>query len=148
MTDKFDEAIREIAVKHGVILGKDDPILILQTMNERLVAETRQAQALMLTQFREEMENISSQWKDDTKGKAEKILNVALTGSKDAMARLLQESTSESLEAIKKVIFAALTETRDLTQQTRKFSRFTLLWSAGMLITSCLFMLPFWIRFY
>ncbi|KTD33837.1 conjugal transfer protein TraM [Legionella nautarum] len=143
MTNEFDKTIQEIAIKHGVVLSKDDPILILHTMNENLLAETRQAQALMLTQFREEMEKISSQWKDDAKEKAEKILNVALTGSKEAMARLLQESTSESVQAMKKVILAALTETRDLTLQTRKFSRFTLLLSTAMLIASGLFMLPF-----
>lgn len=88
MTDKFDEAIQEIAVKHGVVLSKDDPILILQTMNEKLIAENRQAQAAMLAQFREEMEDISSQWKDDTKEKAEKMLNMTLANSKEAMACL------------------------------------------------------------
>lgn len=142
MTDKFDKTIQEIAVRHGVILSKDDPILILHTMNESLLAETRQTQALMLTQFREEMERISSQWKDDAKEKAEKILNVALTESKEAMARLLQESTNESVQAMKKLILAALSETHDLTLQTRRFSRFTLLLSTAMLIASGLFMLP------
>lgn len=67
MTDKFDAAIQEIAIKHGVVVSKDDPILILQTMNNRLIEETRQAQADMLAHFREEMEGISSQWKDDAK---------------------------------------------------------------------------------
>ena len=44
MSDKFDAAIQDIAVKHGVVLGKDDPILILHTMNEKLIEETRKAQ--------------------------------------------------------------------------------------------------------
>lgn len=141
MTDKFDVAIQEIAIKHGVVLSKDDPILILQTINDRLIEESRQAQAAMLTQFREEMEAISSQWKHDAKEKAEKVLNAALAASREAMAKLLLESSSESVQAIKNVILAALTETRYLTQQTRKFSLFTLLLSAGMLITVCLFIL-------
>ena len=148
MTDKFDGAIQEIAVKHGVVLSKDDPILILQTMNDRLIEETRHAQATMLALFREEIESISSQWRDDAKGKAEKILNAALMGSKEAMSRLLQESTSESFQAMKKMISDALDEARDLIQKTRKFSRVALLSSTVMLIVSCLLILPFLVVFF
>ena len=61
MSDKIEEAIQYIAVKHGVVLGKDDPVLILQTMNERLLEENLKVQQKMLAQFKEEMENISSQ---------------------------------------------------------------------------------------
>lgn len=138
MSDKFDEAIQAIAISHGVVLSKDDPILILQTMNDRLLEDTRQAQAAMLAQFREEMENISSQWRDDAQIKAEKILNAALLGSKETIAKLLQESTSESVHAMKKMISDSLAEARDLTQKTRKLSQFALLSSALIFIASCL----------
>ena len=138
MSDKMNEAIQEIAVRHGVILGKDDPILILQTINEKLLEENRKAQQDMLVQFKEEMENISSQWKNDANEKAEKILNVALTGSKEVMARLLQESTNESACAMKKMMSDSLAEARDMTQQTRKFSRFALLSSVVILAGSAL----------
>ena len=56
MSESIDETIKEIAVRHDVVLSKDDPILILQTMNERLLEETRKAQQEMLAQFKEEME--------------------------------------------------------------------------------------------
>lgn len=137
MSDKLDEAIQDIAVKHGVLLGKDDPILIFQTMNDRLLEENRQAQQALLAQFKEEMELISSQWKDDAKAKAAKVLNAALIASKEAMVKLLQESTSESVQAMQKMISDSLAEARDLTHQTRKFSRFVLWASAAMLTTSC-----------
>ncbi|WP_133128631.1 conjugal transfer protein TraM [Legionella nagasakiensis] len=124
MSDKINQIIQDIAVKHGVVLGKDDPILILQTMNDRLLEENRKAQQEMLVQFKEEMENISSQWKDDAKGKAEKVLNAALSSSKDAMAKLLQESTSESVQAIKMMISSSLVEAHNLLKQSRKISVF------------------------
>lgn len=143
MSEKTNETIQAIAVKHGVVLGKDDPILILQTMNERLLEENRKAQQEMLAQFREEIENISSQWKDDAKDKAEKVLSAALASSKAAMAKLLQKSTSESVNAMKKMISDSLAEARDLTQQERKFSRFALFSSIAILIGSCLLMLSF-----
>lgn len=143
MSDNFDAAIQEIAVKHGVVLSKDDPILILQTMNDRLIEEARQAQAAMLTQFREEMESISSQWRDDAKEKAEKIINAALAGSKEAMARLLLESTNISVQSMERMISDSLREARDLSQQTKKFGWFMLVSSVVILAASSLFMLFF-----
>ena len=141
MSDKFDAVIQEIAVRHGVVLSKDDPILILQTMNDRLIEEARQGQAAMLTQFREEMESISSQWRDDAKEKAEKIINAALAGSKEAMARLLLESTNISVQSMERMISDALAEARDLLQQTKKFGWFMLVSSVVILAASSLFML-------
>ncbi|RUR14267.1 conjugal transfer protein TraM [Legionella sp. km772] len=140
MLDKIDQTIQDIAVQHGVALGKDDPILIFQTINNRLLEENRKAQQDLLAQFKEEMENISSRWKEDAQIKAEKILNIALLSTKETMAKLLQESTSESVQAMKKMISDSLAETRDLAQQTRKCSWVTLLSSAAILIVSCLFM--------
>ncbi len=115
--NKFDAVIQEIAVKHGVVLSKDDPILILQTMNDRLIEESRKAQAVMLAQFREEIEHISSQWRADAKDKAEKMLNISLTANKEMMTNLLKESVKESELLIKKIISDSL---EDAHKKTRK----------------------------
>ncbi|WP_131780604.1 conjugal transfer protein TraM [Legionella bozemanae] len=139
MSDKFNEVIQDIAVRHGVVLGKDDPILILQTMNAKLLEENRRVQEAMLAKFREEIESISSQWKDDAKEKAEKILNLTLAGSKEVMSKLIHDSTNESIEAMKNMISSSLAEARDITQQARIFSRYALLSSTVILIGSCLF---------
>ncbi|ETO94382.1 TPA: conjugal transfer protein TraM [Legionella pneumophila subsp. pneumophila] len=147
MSDKMNEAIQDIAVKHGVILGKDDPILILQTMNDRLLEENRKAQQEMLAQFKEEMESISSQWKIDAKDKAEKVLNAALASSKEAMNKILREATNEFICVMKNVISDSLLEAQDLTQQTRKANRFTLLTSVTILTVSCAFILFLFIKF-
>ncbi|HHT9981003.1 TPA: conjugal transfer protein TraM [Legionella pneumophila] len=143
MSERLDQAIQEIAIKHSVVLSKDDPILILQTMNERLIEETRQAQAEMLAQFREEMEAISSRWKDDAKEKAEKVLNAALASSKETMTKISQEYTRESVQEMKKLMTNALVESHDLTRKTRKLSQSTLLLSAAILCASCLMVLIF-----
>lgn len=143
MSDKFNEIIQDIAVLHNVVLSKDDPILILHTMNERLIEENRNTQQAMLAQFKEEMENIASQWKSDAKEKAERILNAALAGSKEAMTRLLQDSTRESILVIKKMISDSLVEAHDLAKQKQKFSRLALLLSTVILTFSCLLILLF-----
>ncbi|OJY16149.1 MAG: conjugal transfer protein TraM [Legionella sp. 40-6] len=130
MTDKWDATIQEIAVRHGVLLSKDDPILILQTMNEKLIEESRQAQAAMLVQFREEMEGVSSQWRDDAKSKAEKVLNTALSSSKDTMDKILKQATNDFTHSIQKLISDSLAEARELTQQARKYYQ---LWLAVLM---------------
>lgn len=141
MSDKLNEIVKDIAIKHGVALSKDDPILILQTMNERLLEESRKAQQEMLIQFKEEMENISSEWKDDAQVKAEKTLNTAVSSSKDIMVKLFQESASETLIAMKKVMFDSITEARELTEKTKKISSVALCFSIVFLTGSCLLVL-------
>lgn len=143
MSEKLHKILQDITVKHGVLLGKDDPILILQTMNEQLIEENRKAQQDLLVQFREEMEGISSQWKDDAKEKAEKVLNAALTSSKEAITRLLHESTKESVKAMQKLISDSLIEAHSFTQKTYKFSRFALVSSATLFAASCMILILF-----
>lgn len=144
MSEKLDKLIQDITVKHGVLLGKDDPILMLQTMNEQLIEENRKAQHDLLIKFREEIEGISSLWKDDAKEKAEKVLNAALASSKEVIAKLLQESTRESIHAMKKLISDSLIEAHSLTQKTQKFSRFALVSSATLFAASCMILLLFY----
>lgn len=137
MSDIMNEVIQDVAVKHGVVLGKDDPILMLQTMHERLIEENRRAQQEMLGQFKEEMENISSQWKDDAKEKAEKVLNAALAGSKELMDKIFKESARESILVINKMVSDSLNEAHALTKQTRAYSLTSLL-STTILTGTCL----------
>ncbi|KTD46340.1 conjugal transfer protein TraM [Legionella quateirensis] len=143
MSEKLDKIIQDITVKHGVLLGKDDPILMLQTMNAQLIEENRKAQQDLLIQFREEIESISSQWKDDAKEKAEKVLNAALASSKESVNRLLQESTKELVQVMKKLIADLLINTHSLTQKTQKLSRFALVSSASLFAASCIILLLF-----
>ena len=91
------EMIKEIAAKHGIALSRDDPILILQTLNNRLLQDNQKAQQAMLNQYKEELEALSLRWSSDTKEKAERILNASLESSKVAMDQLMQAGTKELL---------------------------------------------------
>ena len=93
----LSELIKEIAAKHGIALGRDDPILILQTLNNRLLQDNQKAQQAMLDQYKEELETLSIRWSADTREKAERILNLSLESSKVAMDQLMQAGTKELL---------------------------------------------------
>ena len=90
--DRTEEIIKEIAVKHGIAIGRNDPILVLQTLNERLLQDSATAQEKILERFKEEMEAISHRWSEDAKQKAEKTLNAALTAGREAMLKGMQDA--------------------------------------------------------
>ena len=95
MSDQIEELIREIAAKHGIAVGRDDPVLILHTINARLMADSA---------AKEELEGIAHRWGEDAKAKAERMLNAALAASKDAMAKVMKDSAAQAAEAIRREI--------------------------------------------
>ncbi|EHW7386090.1 conjugal transfer protein TraM [Escherichia coli] len=104
MSDKVEELIREIAAKHGIAVSRDDPILILQTINARLMADSAEKQQEILDSFKEELEGIAHRWGEDAKAKAERILNAALSASKDAMAKAMKDGANTAVEAVRREI--------------------------------------------
>jgi len=59
----MEELIKEVAFKHGIALSKDDPILIIQTINNRLLEDSAKAQAALLEQYEHEIEKIMTKFK-------------------------------------------------------------------------------------
>lgn len=105
---EVEELINEIATKHGIAVGRDDPILILQTINNRLMQDSQKAQQEMLDQFKSELENLSLRWSMDAKEKAERILNASLSASKESMDQLMQAGATEIVITIKSEVDASL----------------------------------------
>jgi multidrug efflux pump subunit AcrA (membrane-fusion protein) len=95
---EMNELIKEVAVKHGIAVGKNDPLMVLCTINQRLLQESSAAQAKLLNQFREEIEMISNRWSEDTKAKAEKIINAALAASRNELATGIKEGVKAASE--------------------------------------------------
>ena len=139
MSYTVDETIKEIAVKHGVSVGRDDPILIMQTMHEKLIEKQNKAQQLLLDEFKSEIEQISSQWKIDAKEKSEQVLNSALRACKETMTKSIKTYTDESITELKNVISDSIKEARDLNIQAQKNNRFTIIASTTILLTSISF---------
>jgi len=120
MTDQVEELIKEIAAKHGIAVSRDDPILILQTINARLMQDSAKAQQAMLDQYKEELEALALRWGNDAKAKAERILNVSLTASKEATAKLMQEGAKEAAVSVRGEIDVALRRVADPVRDARR----------------------------
>ncbi len=134
MTDKIEETIKEIAAKHGIAVGRDDPILILQTINDRLMQESAVAQQANLDAFKSELEEISHRWGEDAKDKAERTLNAALAASKEAIAATIKENAQATAEAVRrKVEETVAQELQPSIQEARRVSFMNLV-AAGMTV--------------
>ncbi len=112
--DPTEELLQEIASKHGVALSRQDPILIVQTMHERLLAESRSAHQAMLEDYRTTLDALLDRWGAETKTKAERIVTVTLTASMETMTAQMATHTTEVTSTIRKEVTAVLeqTETR------------------------------------
>lgn len=126
-------------MKHGVSLGRDDPILILQTMNERLLCQHKKEQKALLSSFKDEIGKISQTWQNDAKEKAEKMLNASFNASQGAMETVLKKTSIEHTELIEQEIHSALREIKTLNAETKKISKVNLVYCSLMLsATFCL----------
>ncbi|TWI62539.1 transcriptional activator TraM [Pseudoduganella lurida] len=101
MADKLEELIREIAAKHGIAVARDDPILVLQTINNRLLQDSAAAHQEQLDRFKEEMEGVSLRWQNDAKEKAERIVNAALAASAQAMNDSMTKGALTAADAVR-----------------------------------------------
>ena len=108
MADQVEELIKEIAAKHGIAVSRDDPILVLQTINNRLMQDSSKAQQAQLDQYKEELEALALRWGTDANVKAERILNAALTASKGAMDKAMQENAKSTAATVRAEVDAAL----------------------------------------
>jgi len=119
MSDETDELIKEIAVKHGIAVSRDDPIMILQTINNRLHQDTERAQQALLETYKEELEALSTRWSEDVKDKSQRIVNASLYASKNAMAESVQESAKAASTLLKNELESILIPIRKSIKEAR-----------------------------
>ena len=138
---QIEEIIREIAAKHGVAVSRDDPILILQTINNRLLLDSAKAQQVLLDKYKEELEAVALRWGNDAKEKAERILNVSLSTSKDMVNQLVEQAGKTTTAAIAVSIDASLLGIRE---SIRDAHRLAILNVMAACITACAAAVALW----
>ncbi len=131
--DKIEDTIKEIAVKHGIAVGRDDPILILQTINERLMQDSAAAQQEILDRFKEELESIAHRWSDDAKNKAERTLNAALQASREAMMKGMQDGAKAAAETVRRELETASAQLAAPIRESKRVAVMNMV-AAGMAV--------------
>lgn len=141
MSDQIEDLIREIAAKHGIAVARDDPILVLQTINNRLLQDSAKAQQLQLEAYKEEMESLAHRWAVDAKEKAERILNASLTASNEAMAKIMAEGGRTAAASLQTEIDASLGR---LASPIREIHSIALMNVAASIITMTASVVALW----
>ncbi len=95
---KIDKVIQDIASKNGIVLSKDDPIMVLHTMNERLIKDGDIAQQKLLDDFRSEVEVIINQWMVNAKNNSDRILNASILASKAEITTVMEKQSDILIE--------------------------------------------------
>jgi hypothetical protein len=126
MDDQIDDLIGEVARAHGIAIGRDDPILVLHAMNRRLVRESTAAQQVLLDAYKNELEALASRWSTDASDRADRILNAALTGSKEAMAAMMEEVSVKTAACVRTEVDAALARVAGRLQDARRIAMLNL----------------------
>ena len=143
MADQFESLINEVAIKHGVVIGRDDPILILQTMNTKLMEDNAKIQQLMLNQYKEDLEGIALRWGNGATEKSERILNASLAAAKETMANVLEESARTTALTIQNDIEKLLSHAGGALRRTERIAMINLAASVLTLMAAGIVILGF-----
>ena len=95
--DNIDDLLAELARKHKVALGADDPVVMLVTVNRFLLRETAASQDQLLQGFREAIVTASSDWNKLANKRTEAILNSTIFAAKNAAASGAEEGVAAGL---------------------------------------------------
>jgi hypothetical protein len=144
MPDRVDELIGEVARKHGMAIGRDDPILVLQTINERLLQDSSAAQQALLDAYKSDLEASASRWSTEATDRADRTVHAALAGSKETMAATLAEGAMTTAASVRTEVDAALARVAVRLQDARRIAILNLvaacitLVAAGIVVWSSL----------
>ena len=97
----LDALIGEIATRHGVAVSRDDPVMILATLNERLIEENREAQRQLLEAFRNDMAGASQRWIQESQQRAQSLLQQAGEATRAAAAASVQQHRTAVTAAVR-----------------------------------------------
>lgn len=84
--DPILQIIEEVAVKHGFALDRDDPVLLIYTINRRLMESSAEIQLAMLDRYRTDMKGLAQEWETRAVRQANSTLETILASTKENIA--------------------------------------------------------------
>jgi cell division septum initiation protein DivIVA len=134
--DQIEALIREIAQKHGIVVGRDDPIFVLQTINHRLMQDSAKAQQAQLEKLKEDLEALAQRWSQDAREKSERILNASLAVGRQATAQLMEEGAKTSVRLLADDMAGVLERLALPVREARQVAVFNILASCITLLAA------------
>lgn len=137
-SDQLEELIKEIAYKHGVAVDRDDPLLILQTLHQRLIDDMSKAQEKSLAKFHSEIEQISKTWSEDTKNKADKLINEVLNASKSTVKDCFEDAAQSVISTLKTEINGSFKRINTASKEAKTTATMSIVASSMAILASAL----------
>ena len=104
MSEDLEYIKNDILKKHRVKLSDNDPVLIVYTLNQKLLEAQKATQEQLLEELKAELENISKDWTDTAKVNAEKVLNASLKASKSMLDQAIEDSSDDHKKILNEVL--------------------------------------------
>lgn len=110
--------IQEIAKAHGVVLGKNDPILILHTFFKMYGEDLARLQQEMLQEMASASEESIARWNAEVTVKANRIITTSLEAAKQASVAQFDSQAAALKTSINGLIEAHRKHTQNLYTKT------------------------------
>ena len=133
----IEDLVREISQRHGITVGPDDPILILHTLNQRLLADNAAKQESLLDSFQQSMEAASSRWSQEAGERSDRMLGAALNGASNQLVEAAAVIGDEAAQALRTQAQALASTARTDIDEIRKLSKSTFL-AAGLVLVAAI----------
>lgn len=138
--EKIEALTQELSSIHGLVVSKDDPVMITYSLNERLIKENKVAHNDLIENFKSHMEIISDQWSIEAKNHSDRILNSSIVSSKAEVARVMGEQSTAIIEQWKNELNTGFSQVHKTIESARNtailniIASFITLISAGIVL--------------
>jgi hypothetical protein len=131
--DKLDALIKRIASEHGIVLTKDDPILMMHTLNEVLLEQNEKAHVELLNKYEAILQESFNQWHTVASKKANALINA----HHNNFGRNHDQVTDQHMQLISEKISIAINqEIRELTRISRQAAIMNLLAAVLVMVST------------
>ena len=131
--DKLDVLIKRIASEHGIVLTKDDPVLMMHTLNAVLLEQNEKAHAELLNKYEAILQESFNQWHSYASKKA----NALIHAQHNSFSKSNDPLIDQSMQLINEKIRISINhEIRDLTRISRQAAIMNLLAAVLVLVST------------
>ena len=132
-SDKLDVLIKRIASEHGIVLTKDDPVLMMHTLNEVLLEQNELAHTELLSKYEAILQESFNQWHTVASKKANALINA----HHNNFGRNYDQVTDQHMQLISEKISIAINqEIRELIRISRQAAIMNLLAAVLVMVSA------------
>ena len=133
--DKLDALIKRIASEHGIVLTKDDPVLMMHTLNEVLLEQNEKAHVELLNKYEAILQESFNQWQTVASKKA----NALICAQQNNISKSNESLVDQNMQLISEKIRIAINhEIRELARISRQAAIMNLLAAVLVLVSAIL----------